>query len=479
MKKLVLLAALLLWGNFILFSQNFTEIIHFESDIYRLTNLQKQQIDEFVKTLPGEVEKIEVKGHTDNNGDSIYNYKLSENRCEAVENELKRVVDNKEIKTYPLGLTNPLNANMDEMERQQNRRVEILATCKKPKQGKAGKLLASDTAVVKHPYWEIYDKLKPVTQTFDINPNTDNMITSAYGNKFFLPANSLNIPDYDGLSKVFVELVEANTMSEMISLNLTASAHGEPLESYGMWNLKVKYYGRPVNLKKNYEYLTIMKDDNINANAKMFTGNNINVNHQMDWSVIAGSRIPWYYGFSGEGCKLFFCRIAIFFGINIGASNGNTALRTSNNALYNNYVKKYGKENLRSIDKMIKEKNDLVNNVFTVPSFGWINCDRFLELPPEQLATVNIKYEPDISVDAKMIFTSIKSIMPANVNGNDYEFVNIPIGEEVTVFFLRNAGEGKYQASQEKIKVTKGCKVEPHFQDYSLDEIKEMLLAFR
>lgn len=70
--------------------------------------------------------KLRIEGHTDNVGDANLLQKLSQDRADAIKVILiARGADESQIETIGYGHTKPLNANRNETERQENRRVEI------------------------------------------------------------------------------------------------------------------------------------------------------------------------------------------------------------------------------------------------------------------------------------------------------------------------------------------------------------------
>jgi outer membrane protein OmpA-like peptidoglycan-associated protein len=71
--------------------------------------------------------KIELQGHTDNQGDFNLNLELSRNRALAVKNfVIKKGIDEKRISTRGFGGTRPIASNQTEETRRKNRRVELL-----------------------------------------------------------------------------------------------------------------------------------------------------------------------------------------------------------------------------------------------------------------------------------------------------------------------------------------------------------------
>ena len=71
--------------------------------------------------------KIEIQGHTDNQGKDDYNMKLSKNRAETVSSYLQLFgVDKTRLVSNGFGETKPIVSNDTEEGRAQNRRVELI-----------------------------------------------------------------------------------------------------------------------------------------------------------------------------------------------------------------------------------------------------------------------------------------------------------------------------------------------------------------
>lgn len=71
--------------------------------------------------------KIELQGHTDNQGDFDLNLKLSKDRAETIKKYLvKNGISENRIKTKGFGSTMPIASNANEFTRSKNRRVELV-----------------------------------------------------------------------------------------------------------------------------------------------------------------------------------------------------------------------------------------------------------------------------------------------------------------------------------------------------------------
>jgi outer membrane protein OmpA-like peptidoglycan-associated protein len=69
---------------------------------------------------------IEISAHTDDVGDDNYNFNLSEKRAKSVREYLSKKVDTSRLITKGYGETKPVAANNSEINRQANRRVELI-----------------------------------------------------------------------------------------------------------------------------------------------------------------------------------------------------------------------------------------------------------------------------------------------------------------------------------------------------------------
>lgn len=102
----------------------------FDFDKSNLKDDAKETLDDVIGILEGldDGEDVEIKGHTDNEGEPDYNMTLSEDRAAAVEEYLKDHGDmsHLSIETKGYGEEKPITSNEEEEGRKKNRRVEIV-----------------------------------------------------------------------------------------------------------------------------------------------------------------------------------------------------------------------------------------------------------------------------------------------------------------------------------------------------------------
>ncbi|WP_404453892.1 OmpA family protein [Virgibacillus necropolis] len=102
----------------------------FDFDKSKLKSDAKKLLDGLLDDLQ-ELESgtvVHINGHTDNQGETKYNLKLSEERAKAVLDYLKKNgdIDELKIRSKGYGETKPIASNGDSSGREENRRVEIV-----------------------------------------------------------------------------------------------------------------------------------------------------------------------------------------------------------------------------------------------------------------------------------------------------------------------------------------------------------------
>jgi hypothetical protein len=200
MKKIILLLTTLF---FAFYSQAATQKITvlFEKDKSTLTEASKEQLNH---VLPAQM--FYLMGHTDNDGDDTYNQSLSKRRVDAVATYLrsKKRIDRTKLVTNYFGERQPVNPNLTEEQKSQNRRVEVSYI--------ADPLLVYDVPV----------------QLFTINNHRDTTIVGENGTKLFFPAHCFKEQN------VSIQLREYTDTKSILSANLSTLSDGRMLETSGM-----------------------------------------------------------------------------------------------------------------------------------------------------------------------------------------------------------------------------------------------------
>ena len=101
--------------------------LNFKTAKHNIEEKYFQELDDLKSLLVNENEiKIEIAGHTDNNGSELANQLLSENRAKSVKSYLvKNGIEESRIKCVGYGEKQPIANNNSKQGRKTNRRIEI------------------------------------------------------------------------------------------------------------------------------------------------------------------------------------------------------------------------------------------------------------------------------------------------------------------------------------------------------------------
>ena len=105
------------------------DAVKFPVNRFALSKEAEYKLMEFAEKLKGENKNVylEIQGHTDASGDKMYNYKLGEERAEAVRRFLsKQGIALNRMSTISYGEDEPVSKNTSRKGRAENRRVVVV-----------------------------------------------------------------------------------------------------------------------------------------------------------------------------------------------------------------------------------------------------------------------------------------------------------------------------------------------------------------
>lgn len=134
---------------------------------------------------------------------------------------------------------------------------------------------------------EISKILSAQTETYQINPTKDTLITCTKGTVVFLPANSLELPNGESAkNSVELKIKECYEVSEFIGDHLTTlTTKGDLLESGGMVNISAWSEGDELKMKKGSEFAVYFPKKTAANDMQLFYGNQ-GVNRLVDWGLV-------------------------------------------------------------------------------------------------------------------------------------------------------------------------------------------------
>ena len=201
--------------------QNLT--VYFDTDQDVLTKASIKSLDKLIKNLKTEDYLITVQGHTDNQGNNMYNTELSKRRAKRVHQYLvNQNIDLDQLELHYQGETSPIKPNNNEGNRSANRRVEVTLTT----------YIFTDLADFENALRE------GKTQSFVIDPNEPALIVGEAGTRILIEKSNFTYADGSPVTEsIQLELIEALDFSSFITHNLLTVSETEQLESGGMFRL--------------------------------------------------------------------------------------------------------------------------------------------------------------------------------------------------------------------------------------------------
>ncbi len=222
MRNIIFIAFSLLYFNSLGQIKTIRAQLLFESDQHKLTKTELDKLMEaLIQTQDEKILSVNITGHTDSRGDSLYNIALSQRRTKSVSEFLvANGVLKRHIHQNHLGEDSPTASNAEELGRSKNRRVNVVISY----------MQNNDQKDEITP--NVIDEKTPVKI---IDPcDADTIITLPEGT--VLVMNKCEFDRLDGCIETMESLSASDAMDEGLT---TMTSDGNPLMSCGMFNLTI------------------------------------------------------------------------------------------------------------------------------------------------------------------------------------------------------------------------------------------------
>lgn len=122
-----------------------------------------------------------------------------------------------------------------------------------------------------------------------------------------------------------------------------------------------------------------------------------------------------------------------------------------------------------------KEIETVYMNTVGIDRIGWINCDRFRNIPNEERVIVSVDMPATANVKLYAVFTTVKGVMPLHPQrgGEKYLVAGVPKNEGVKIFGIK-AKDGKMQTAEFEGNAADLQDVKLEFKDTKLSELRSM-----
>lgn len=420
--------------------------LYFDTDAYTLTEAHQAQIVQWLDSLAQlDWDRLTVEAHTDSVGSFDYNAVLSARRAASVEAFVRaQGVPPEQVQLAFFGEARPQAKNATEETRRRNRRVELVAT--QPIE------LPEPEPV---DLMALYRPLHTPKQRMQVSMRADTFIETEQGIILGIRRNSLLCESgdiYRGPIEVHVQ--EAMNIGDMLRNNLGTNTADGLLETAGMFEVSATGSCGELAVNPDAPITVLMPTTQPKEEMTLFVTDG-QPGEEMNWDPHEGTALEqgnYYFGvYQAEVLRQYWQPMRRFvrydlgwferFRIRVGE------VLTGKKGEWGRYVQ----DSISRTRRVFEERygaiaaNGLSNAVnpnrtyytFNLPQFGWINCDRFLSIPPEEKVDFAVALPAHEQADVKLVFEDIKSIMSGRRDGDRVVFRNVPRGYRVKVVGLR------------------------------------------
>jgi len=133
----------------------------------------------------------------------------------------------------------------------------------------------------------------------------------------------------------------------------------------------------------------------------------------------------------------------------------------------------------KDLEKTIKENpesitaKELVYYTLAVKNIGWINCDRFYNVPKDEKVNMLVRSQGPV----KLIFKELNGILESSrYNSRAEVFDGIPKNKPVTLFSIAKKGEKIFLALQDEL--ISNTPIQLQYKEVSYEQIQEAMKIF-
>ena len=268
-------------------------------------------------------------------------------------------------------------------------------------------------------------------QRFLILPHEEQIITGRLGTNIVFPANafvySSGAPVFE---EVEIELKEVMTKRDAVRENLTTTSDNAFLESGGMLYINASSGGENVYLNpETPAQIEMPRSQNVFlAGTDLFTGQR-RMDDVMNWRITDTH-------LQGK------------------AKQKNAFMR-------------------RLTKRRPKGSDTFTSFLFETTMLGWMNCDRYFNVPKEEVTKLSIKTQMEEPVEMKVVLKEFNSILPVMRIGENY-VARVPRNKTATITGFCQKGDQCFFGTK-KIVLGEGTSVQLDMQEKTVAEVKKQL----
>lgn len=336
-----------------------------------------------------------------------------------------------------------------------------LISCNKPQKSLDNELkidLKTEAAKIN----DYLKKYEEPSQYFNVSTDKPSKIKGKLGTIIYLNPQDLLAEDGQALgNSVEVELKELLNQEQLLRADAPTTSNGQLLVSGGAYYINIKSNGQQLKLKDG-KYLSVEFPKITSEEMFLFYGQRDTLG-QLNWQQVDQK-------FENKPRQ------------NVKNNTQEHPSLTNDFENILSYIELESNKPLTSEEQQRIEENakiakvlDYLYQPIKLNQFGWINCDRFYNVPNK--TNLYYSFNPkDSIVSAKvyLVFKNINSIMQSfsfSIKDNEYKgvFDNIPVGEntKIIAFTIKN---GKLYSYSSDLKIKTNQRVQIELKGISQDQ---------
>jgi hypothetical protein len=303
----------------------------------------------------------------------------------------------------------------------------VLTSCNNQQTTSADNYPTIDTKAEAQKLNDLLDRFAEPSQFFTVSSSKPTQVKGKQGTTISIKPDDLATVSGEPLGKnIQIELKELTNQTQLLKSNAQTVSNGQLLVSGGAYYIDMTSDGKQLKFKEGknmaVEFPKLTENEMF-----LFYGQRDSLG-SMEWQQASDTfktkpSQPQPETITKTPTK----RISDYWGIYYYIESEDLSTPMT----------KEEKEKIERVNKVYEKVYEKVYSAVNINSFGWINCDRFLEIQNKTDLLVNFNPTDSISsANIYLVFKDINSVMQSyyfSSNGKTYNegFSNIPVGYKV------------------------------------------------
>lgn len=450
--------------------------------------MKLQQFIAYLDAHPQEIDSVHIYGFADSVGTSQSNRQLSAQRTAFVQSTLRQTLPIVDASTHQhyYGEESGTNSTLPWQQRAVLVEVWLHPEMQTQPNWKSSSAIFASL-----------ESFGPDWQTFTIMPNADATLKGKHGTLIYIPANSFDLPEYLRNEPIKIAVREYYDYTELLFGGMTTMADDRPLETSGSIDIQATVSGNPVPLTQNAQ-VSIGFVSQIEGNGfQLFFGSrkgNGTVNWMQNNAVMTTTvikervKLKSMHAFKKAdtvACPYFTCGLSsdIQWLFHHSTRMRRKTYGNIDWCTYRAYLDsmcvQFNAVSYNDLVLRVKSYNRKLEQTsrYTVQtaSFGFLNCDRFIDLPEEEKTDIFVLGTQDTTAICLAFAHDYNSLLRANFKSPDtVGFKGIGKDGTYTIVMIKYDGD-YYYVYKNTVKTDEPLTLSPIYKKVNKKDLQQLL----